>query len=229
MQPDIEGMVFNMYMPKQFEVTELGEVKKFVAQVRSADLITTDNSGQPLATLMPCLWLPGKTDFGQLVMHMSRGNDQWKSISDGQLGLAIVHGVQAYISPNNYASKSETGKVVPTWNYTSVHLSGTVTVTHDTQELLQIVEELTDHHEKTEVKPWQVSDAPEDYIAAQLRAIVGVRLEINKVEAKAKLNQNRSSADRAGVITALKESSNPEDLLIANLMSAENDQVNHLS
>jgi transcriptional regulator len=108
-------------------------------------------------------------------------------------------------------------------------LSGTVTVTHDTQELLQIVEELTDHHEKTEVKPWQVSDAPEDYIAAQLRAIVGVRLEINKVEAKAKLNQNRSSADRAGVITALKESSNPEDLLIANLMSAENDQVNRLS
>lgn len=217
-----------MYIPKQFEVSELSQIKKFVEHSAAADFITVDNEGQPLSTLMPVLWIEDGSEYGQLIMHISRGNQQWKSIKPNQKALAIVHGVQAYITPNSYASKSENGKVVPTWNYTSVHISGTVTLTEDETDLLKMVELLTDRHEKAESKPWSVSDAPDDYIASQLRAIIGITMTINKVEAKAKLNQNRPDSDRAGVIKKLSVSENFGDRQIAQLMTTDNDKPNRL-
>ena len=217
-----------MYIPKQFEVSELSQIKKFVEHSASADFVTVDDDGQPLSTLMPVLWVEDGSEYGQLIMHISRGNQQWKSISPNQKALAIVHGVQAYISPNSYASKSENGKVVPTWNYTSVHISGTVTLTEDETELLKMVELLTDHHEKFEPKPWRVSEAPDDYIASQLRAIIGITMKIEKIEAKAKLNQNRPESDRAGVIKKLLSSENFGDLEIARLMTTDNEKPNRI-
>ena len=217
-----------MYLPRPFEVSDLLEVKKFVAYVGAADLVTVDSSGTPVATLMPCQWIDDETKFGQLIMHMSKGNAQWKEILPNQNALAIVHGVQAYISPSNYVSKSETGKVVPTWNYTSVHLTGKLTVSHDQEELLKIVSELTDFHERGQSNPWKVSDAPTDYLESQLNGIVGITMRISKVEAKAKLNQNRSSADRQGVIKTLSASEKFEDNEIANLMTTDEKPINKL-
>ena len=217
-----------MYIPKQFEVTDLNEIKKFVELNASADFVTIDDQGQPLATLMPVLWVEDGSEYGQLIMHISRGNPQWKSIKPNQKALAIVHGAQAYITPNSYASKAENGKVVPTWNYTSVHISGSVQLTEDESELLKMVEHLTDHHEEKENKPWSVSDAPADFISSQLRAIVGITMKVEKVEAKAKLNQNRPEADRAGVIKTLSASNKYGDNQIAELMSTDNEKPNRL-
>ena len=217
-----------MYVPKQFEVSDNSQIKEFVEHFAAADFVTIDETGQPLSTLLPVLWVEDGTEYGQLIMHISRGNQQWKSILPNQKALAIVHGVQAYITPNSYASKFENGKVVPTWNYTSVHISGTVTLTEDETELLKMVELLTDHHEQAEPKPWTVSDAPNDYIAAQLRAIIGITMKIEKVEAKAKLNQNRPESDRAGVIKTLSASEKFDDQQIAKLMTVDGEKPNRI-
>lgn len=217
-----------MYLPRPFEVKELTEVKKFVAHVGSADLVTMDSTGTPLATLMPCQWIDDNTDYGQLMMHMSKGNSQWTEIKQNQIGLAIIHGVQAYVSPSSYVTKSENGKVVPTWNYTSVHLTGTVKVIEDKAEILKIVSDLTNFHESHQSEPWEVADAPLDYLESQLNGIVGITLQISKVEAKAKLNQNRSAADRQGVIATLSKSENFEDLEVAKLMTTDEKPTNKL-
>ena len=218
-----------MYIPKHFEVSDLSEIKKFVANSAAVDFVTVDETGQPISTLMPCIWLDDDSKYGKLIMHISRGNSQWKSIKSNQKALAIVHGVQAYVSPNNYATKAETGKVVPTWNYTSVHISGRIELTEDEAQLLKIVELLTDLHESNEKRPWKVSDAPSDFIKSQLRAIVGITMFIDSVEAKAKLNQNRSEADRLGVIKTLSASDKYEDNEIAKLMSIDDKATNRLN
>ena len=109
-------------------------------------------------------------------------------------------GPQAYISPTWYASKAEHGKVVPTWNYSVVQLTGRATVHDDVDWLQGAVDELVEQHEGHRESPWHSSDAPEKYISGQLRAIVGLEIAVERVEAKAKLSQNRSDEDRAGVV-----------------------------
>jgi len=197
------------------------EIAQFVPEVASANFVSVNSDGQPLATLMPCTWMQDPTPqgpAGTLFMHMARANKQWASIINGSRALAIVQGPQAYISPSSYASKLEDGKVVPTWNYTAVQLSGTVTVSHDTDYLLEIVTHLTDLHETGRAKPWQVSDAPDSYIQMKLRGIVAITLQVDLVEAKAKLNQNRSIADQKGVSADLEHSGKSGDQAIAKLM-----------
>lgn len=207
-----------MYLPRSFAVEDVSDIRDFVAARGAADFVTVDPDGQPLATLMPCIWIPDDAGLGVLLMHMSRANRQWESITKGDRGLAIVHGLQAYVSPRFYPSKVDTGKVVPTWNYTAVHFTGTVTVSHEAADLLHIVEQLTDKHESTAAEPWQVSDAPVDFVESQLRAIVAVTLHIDSVQAKAKLNQNRTAADREGARAGLAASTSPEDREVARLM-----------
>jgi transcriptional regulator len=208
-----------MYLPKHFAMGERKEVIDLVREVGAADLVTVDQTGQPLSTLMPLVWDVSEADeLGTVYMHMARANKHWESVSNGARALAIVHGPQAYISPSNYAAKAEHGKVVPTWNYTAIHFSGTVEVSHDTDYLLEIVSRLTDQHEATRDQPWQASDAPADYLAGQLRGIVAITLKVETVEAKAKLNQNRSVEDQAGVIADLATSELRQDKVISELM-----------
>jgi transcriptional regulator len=214
-----------MYHPAHFSVTELDHIRDFVTHVAAADLVTVDDSGQPLSTLMPCIWKVEDTGHGVLYMHMARANKQWESIVNGARALAIVHGPQAYISPSNYAAKAEHGKVVPTWNYTAVHLSGTIEVNHDPEYLRAIVRELTDHHEADRTKPWSIDDAPETYMNAQLRGIVAITLNVDRVEAKAKLGQNRSQADQDGVISDLSNSPKSDDQTIATLMASDGNKL----
>ena len=186
-----------MYVPHLNAVDE-STARDLVAAYGAGELVTAGEDGYPLSTLLPVVW-----HESTVIAHMARANAQWRTISSGTKALLVVGGPQAYVSPSWYAAKAEHGRVVPTWNYSSVHLTGRVTVVDDPEWLRPVVTELTDRHEAGLPSPWAVTDAPADFVDKMLRAIVGLSFEVERVEAKAKLSQNRSEADRLGVINGL--------------------------
>lgn len=193
-----------MYVPR-FNAVEMAEARGMVAAWGAGELITTGPDGYPLSTLLPVLW-----EGEVIVAHFARANPQWRAIAEvaeatGEdvPALVVCTGPQAYIHPGWYAARAEHGKVVPTWNYSAVHVTGRARIVDDVEWLRGAVERLTDRHEDHFDPRWRVSDAPGDYINGMLKAIVGVELRIERIEAKAKLSQNRSRADRAGVIQGL--------------------------
>lgn len=133
--------------------------------------------------------------------HVARANPVWQEA--GAETVAIFQGPDAYISPNWYPSKHQTGKAVPTWNYAVVHAHGRLRVIEDREWLLQLVTELTNTHERTQQLPWKVSDAPQDYLERMLEMIVGIEMPVEKLVGKWKVSQNRSDSDRAGVAAGL--------------------------
>ena len=210
-----------MYIPPLNRVEDWDEIQRFVASVRAADLVTVNPDGLPVSTLMPMMWVdvdPTSGNYGRLIMHMARGNQQWKTISPGTQGLAILHGGQAYISPSNYGNKVTDHKVVPTWNYQSVHLSGIVEVSEDIELLRQIVTNLTAHHEVNREVPWSADESDPHYFEVQLKGIIAVILHVNKVEAKSKISQNKSQEDRVRIVEDLFISGIPGEEIIANEM-----------
>ena len=186
-----------LYVPRANRM-DPDDVRGFVAAVGTAQLVTVGADGLPDATFLPVLW-----QGERLVGHLARANPHWRRVVEGAPALAVVTGPDAYVSPGWYASKREHGRVVPTWNYSVVHLRGPAWVVDDADWLRGLVTDLTDHHESGREDPWAVTDAPERYVAGQLRAIVGIELAVTSVEAKAKLSQNRSAEDRAGVVAGL--------------------------
>ncbi|MBL7487198.1 FMN-binding negative transcriptional regulator [Frankia sp. AgB1.9] len=189
-----------MYVPRVNKVEDEALVRGFVAECGAATLVTVGPDGSPDATLLPVLW---KSD--QVVGHLARANDHWRRMRDDTPGLVVVTGPQAYVSPSWYPSKAQDGRVVPTWNYSAAQLRGTITVHDDPDWLRGLVTRLTERHESGRADPWAVGDAPERFIDGNLRAIVGVCLHVTSVEAKAKWSQNRSDADRAGVLAGLTD------------------------
>ncbi len=187
-----------MYIPAHFAVDD-PDVLALLAAGRAADLITAGLDGFD-ATMLPFLHDPER---GTLSGHVARNNEHWKR-ADGRPCLLILRGPDAYVSPGWYASKAEHGRVVPTWNYMTVHVHGTVTVHDDVVWLEDLVRRLTDLHESGRETPWSVDDAPEKFVAGQLRAIVGLEIRIDRIEAKFKLSQNRPPADVDGVIAGLR-------------------------
>lgn len=147
---------------------------------------------------------------GTLVGHVARGNPVWRACVGAQDGnatgapsIVAFQGPQAYVSPNWYPSKAQDGKAVPTWNYAVVHAHGTARAVDDRARLLQIVSQLTQQHEAAQPHPWQVGDAPPAYIEAMLAGIVGIEIEITRLEGKWKMSQNHSAGNRAGVVAGL--------------------------
>ena len=207
-----------MYVPRFNAVEDEATIRAMVAAARTAWFVTVGANGVPTATLLPMMW-QGDT----VVAHMAKGNSQWREIEPDAAALLIVAGPEAYISPSWYATKAEHGKVVPTWNYSAVHLTGTVRVHEDPEWLRTAVTELTDVHEHSREHPWQPTDAPARYIEGQLRGIIGLEITNIRVEAKAKLSQNRSDADRQGVIDALRDEPFLEAAEVAAAMSATRD------
>ncbi|MFN8023025.1 MAG: FMN-binding negative transcriptional regulator [Acidimicrobiales bacterium] len=201
-----------MYTPPSMVVTDEAEVRAMVDDVASAWLVTVAG-GEPVATLVPIVW-----DRDRVLAHVAKANPQWRSIEDGARGLMIVGGPEAYVSPGWYVTKREHGKVVPTWNYTAVHLSGALRVHHDRDWLLDVVSRLTERHEASMAEPWAVTDAPAEFVDGLLGAIVGVELAVDRVEAKAKLSQNRPADDRAGVVEGLSAVDEPGAHAIARAM-----------
>ena len=211
-----------MYVPAHFAARDLAEITAFVDAAASADLVTFDGT-RPVSTLLPVIWDcsagPHAAAHGRLIGHIARGNPQWSTAAPGVPALAIVHGRQAYVSPSWYESSRGHGKAVPTWNYTTVHFTGPVTFRTEAGWLRDVVTRLTERHEAGRAGRWWVSDAPESYIDGQLRAIVGVELLVERIEAKDKLSQNRSEQDRAGVIARLRDEPSDGARAIAELMA----------
>lgn len=202
-----------MYVPRFNAVDDETAIREMVAAVARASFITTGEDGYPLATLLPIVWTGDR-----VIAHLAVANPHWRQVAPDTPCLLVVDGPDAYVSPSWYASKAEHGRVVPTWNYETVHLRGRATVHRDAAWLREAVTELTDTHESGRPDRWQVSDAPEAYIAGQLRGIVGVEIAIEHVEAKSKMSQNRSAADIGGVVDGLRSSGTPRDEAVARVM-----------
>ena len=186
-------------MPPKFAVPD-DDVADALARAEFAHLVTYASAGL-VTTPLPMLY---DADRHSLIGHVARANTHWQAA--GEESVAIFAGPQAYISPSLYATKFETGKVVPTWNYDVLAAYGRLTAHDDQDWVLALVTALTDRHERDRARPWQVTDAPEAFVRGQLRAIVGVELVIDRIEAKAKMSQNQTARNRAGVVAGLVES-----------------------
>jgi transcriptional regulator len=155
-------------------------------------------------TMLPMIFDPGAGANGMLRAHLARGNPHWRELAvDGRV-IAIFNGPDAYVSPSWYEEKRLTGKVVPTWNYSTVVVHGTITLHEEPEWLLAHVRQLVDRQEARFEHPWSVDDAPDGYVETQAKAIVGLELAIVRIDAKRKLSQNRSDADIAGTIEGLE-------------------------
>jgi transcriptional regulator len=185
-----------MYVPAHFAAPE-DALAQLLAAPGAVDLVSSTPNGLT-ATTLPMLHDP---QARTLTGHLARNNRQWRD-TVGEV-LVIVRGPDAYVSPSWYASKAEHGRVVPTWDYVLAHVHGELIAHEDADWLGAHVARLTDAHEGGREEPWSVTDAPERFVAGQLRAIVGVEVRISRVEAKWKLSQNRSPADVDGVVAGL--------------------------
>jgi transcriptional regulator len=211
-----------LYTPPAFREDDLARLHAHVAATGLAMLVTVGPQG-PIVGHVPLLLEPGVGRFGVLSGHLARANPQWRDSDLSIPALAVFMGPDAYVSPGWYPSKQEHGKVVPTWNYTVVQARGRLEVFDDPDRLLALVTRLTNTHEARFAAPWQVSDAPPEFVRQQLRAIVGLRMEIETIDGKLKLSQNRPVADRAGVVAGLTTSGGAGDRAVAALMTGEGD------
>ncbi len=189
-----------MYTPAHFAASP-DAIRDLLTRPAAANLVTMTSQGL-LATLLPFVYDPSAGEHGALLAHVARNNSQWSEPAIGE-SLMIIQGADAYVSPSWYASKAEHGRVVPTWNYSTAHVYGNLVIHDDPAWVSGQVRRLTGVHEAGFDHPWSVDDAPERYISGQLRAIVGVELVITRIEAKAKLSQNRADADIDGVVAGL--------------------------
>lgn len=192
-----------MYVPAAFVEERPESVAAMLAAHPMAQLVTMTDDGL-IATPLPMLFEPGTADLGSLVGHVARANRQWARAAADVEALAIFTGANAYVSPNWYPSKHEHGKVVPTWNYETVHIRGHLVVHDEPEWKRALVTRLTRLHEASFDAPWAVTDAPADYIDTMLAAIVGLEVQVTRILAKRKLSQNRPAADAAGVIEGLE-------------------------
>ncbi|MDA4137308.1 MAG: FMN-binding negative transcriptional regulator [Thaumarchaeota archaeon] len=193
-----------MYNPRWFKEDRLQFLHAEIRKIGFGTLVTSAASGM-LASHVPLLLDASRGERGLLYGHIARGNLQWRDTLPGSEGLAIFLGPDAYVTPRWYQTKKEDGKVVPTWNYVAIHVRGPVTFFEDPERLREVVTELTTLHESGAEDPWEVTDAPADYIQTQLKSIVGFEMPIARVEGKWKMSQNRPEPDHEGVIAGLDE------------------------
>lgn len=205
-----------MYLPPAFADDDRDSLHATIRAARLANLVTATAEG-PQVTPLPLLLDPEEGAHGTLYGHLARANPQWRCPVIGE-AVAVFMGPDAYVTPSWYQTKQETGKVVPTWNYVTVHAHGPAEFFDDGDRLLAVVTRLTRLHEGARSSPWEVSVAPADYIAAQLRGIVGLRLPITRIAGKRKMSQNRSEADRRGVAAGLAGSAQPGERAAAALI-----------
>lgn len=210
------------YLPEHFAQNDRDEIGAFLRTYPFGTVVVT--IGEDLwPTPLPLIHRPATTGWGSFIGHVARNNPMWEAERDREV-LIIINGPDTYITPNWYATKAETHKVVPTWNYTAVHAWGKMKVHHEPKFKRMAVGLLTRTHEQGSPNPWKMGDAPQDYLADQLDHIVGIEIEITKLKAKWKLSQNRTEADRTGVIAGLSERNRGNDRLIRDAMQDHNDR-----
>lgn len=205
-----------MYVPKTFAVEALSELHDVIDEIGVAHLVTRRGAGLS-PSVVPLVLERVRGSKGARLGHLARANDQLTTSDLGSEALAIFAGPDVYVSPSLYPSKVDDGRVVPTWNYVVVHVTGDVVVHDDPQWTLDLVRRLTERHEARRTEPWSVEDAPVDYIERMVRAVVGFELVISGVEGKRKLSQNRPTdveAVRIGLATG-----DPRERRVAEAMT----------
>ena len=195
-----------MYVPEYFKPDD-ESVRQLLRHHGAVELVTATPDGLR-ATMLPMIYVEpteelGDAPLGLLRGHFARKNDHWKQQVVGE-AMAIVRGVDGYITPSWYETKRQHGRVVPTWNYITAHVYGRLSVHDDPAWVERNVRALTGKHELNRQPQWHVDDAPTEYVSGQLRAIVGVELVISRIDAKFKLSQNRSEQDITGVVAGLE-------------------------
>ena len=209
-----------MYIPGSFAEDDLPTLHSFLEAHPLATVVTASGPNGLFATHMPLVLDRTAGPMGTVIGHIARANPHREQLLAGALdALIIFSGPDAYITPDWYLTKRDTGRVVPTWNYVAVHAYGALRLRDDSQFLRRHLEALTARHEAPRDRPWHVSDAPEDHIAQQMKAIVAVELTIARLEGKWKMSQNRVDADIDGVIHGLNASGVERDRLVAEIVA----------
>jgi len=208
-----------MYLPAHFREERIEALHGFIRRHGFATLVTLRADGLA-ADHLPLLLDPAAGPWGTLRGHVARANPLWQAHRPDAEVLAIFHGPHAYVTPSWYATKAESGKVVPTWNYAAVHARGSLRTIDDADWLRRLVTELTEVHEAAFERPWHVSDAPAEFIDSMLKAIVGIEIPISRLEGKWKVSQNRPAADRSGVQAGLRSGGSAAGAALADLVAA---------
>ena len=192
-----------MYQPVHFR-EDRRAVQHELIRAHSLGLLVTGGPGGLQANHVPFLIDDDGSQHGTLRAHLARANPQAAELAAVEECMVVFQGPQTYISPSLYPTKREHGKVVPTWNYITVHAWGRPRVIDDPVWLRRQIEDLTAHKEETSAMPWKVSDAPESFVASQIKGVIGVEIAISRIEGKWKVSQNRPAVDQAGVVAALR-------------------------
>ncbi len=208
-----------LYQPAAFKEARPEILHPLIREARLAALVSNGPEGLPDITHLPLVLEASHGPQGTLYGHVARANPHWQRLAQAGRAVAVFSGAEAYVSPNFYPSKAEHHRVVPTWNYEAVHAAGTVEIIEAPEELLNLVTRLTEQSERAQPRPWQVREAPVDFIYAQLRGIVGIALRVESLVGKRKLSQNRAPADRDGAIAGLAASADPRDQATAAAMA----------
>ena len=206
-----------MYVPPAFREEDLPTIHSEMRKIQLATLVT-QSSGGLVATHLPLFLDATEGKYGTLHGHLARANEQWSTGLESVEALAIFTGPDAYVTPSWYPSMKESGKVVPTWIYVAIHAYGRARFSEDPTLLREIITRLTDIHEAASPTPWQVNDAPADYIDAQLKRIVAVTIPISRLEGKWKFDQRSSEQDRLGVIAGLRAQGGRKEEEAADIM-----------
>lgn len=202
-----------MYRPTHSAEDRVEVLHALMRERPFATLVTQGKAG-PEADHLPLHLTPD----GRLQGHVARANPIWRNAADTDV-LAIFHGPQAYVTPSWYETKREHGKAVPTWNYVVVHARGRLRVIDDPAWLRGQLETLVAEHEAGFAEPWQIADAPPDYIDKMLAAIVGIEIVIGEITGKWKISQNQPGVNRAGVVAGLRGQGSDDALAIAELVA----------
>jgi transcriptional regulator len=192
-----------VYIPAHFNEPRVDVLHDFIRASGLATLVSMTANGL-IASHAPLMLDPDPAPYGTLIGHLAKPNPHARAADPGVQTLVIFQGPDGYITPSYYAAKQEHGKVVPTWNYSTVHAYGTLEAFDDPDRLLEVVTRLTNRNETIREKPWAVSDAPADFVQGMLRGIVGISLPIARLEGKVKMSQNRPASDITGVIEGLR-------------------------
>lgn len=211
-----------MYLPKYHALTDIRTMQEHIAQHPLGAWVCWADSGLT-AHHLPFVLDRSRGPYGRLIGHVSRANGVWHQLADGAPCVVMFLGPQSYITPSWYPGKQAHGRVVPTWNYVAVHAHGVARAVEDRDWLLDMLHRLTDAQETKRPTPWQVTDAPEDYVQQQLRAIVGIEITIDRMEGRLKVSQDEDLADRLGTVEGLRQERDSEAQAMAALVQRQID------
>jgi transcriptional regulator len=206
-----------MYTPKYHALIDVATMLTHIAEHPLGSWVCTAPS-QLIANHIPFVFDAQSGTHGRLLGHVSRANPVWRELASGAPSVVMFMGPHAYITPSWYPGKHQHGKVVPTWNYVTVHAHGVARAIEDTVWILDVISRLTDAQESRRPVPWKVSDAPLAFIEKMLRAVVGIEITIERLEGRLKVSQDEDEQDRLGTVQGLRQTSEAPANVLADLV-----------